>query len=120
MLSDDTAVVEFAREGTGNGRPLAKALEALRYELALAYQDTQGQRARFHASEVKLTTETVIRSDKEAPASIRWYVLHAGGGVTSGWEVTQTIELTLPPGLYDENGNRSSLDVAADQSSPGQ
>ncbi len=105
---------------TDDETPLAKALEALRHELALAYQDGQGQRIRFRASGVTLTVETVIRSDKEVSAGVRWYVVHAGGGVTSGREATQTIVLTLTPGLYDEEGRPSPLDVAADQSEPGQ
>ena len=103
-----------------NETPLAKALEALRHELALAWQDSQGQRIRFRASEVTLTVETVIKSDKEVSAGVRWYVLHVGGGASAGRESTQTIVLTLTPGLYDEHGHPSPLDVAAEQSEPGQ
>ena len=75
---------------------------------------------RFRASEVTLTLETVLRSDKEASAGVRWYVLHAGGGVKSGSESTQTIVLTLVPGLYDREGRPAPLDVAADQPEPGE
>jgi hypothetical protein len=99
---------------------LSIALEALRDELEAAWQYSQGRRVRFRASEVTLTLETAIRSDKEASAGFRWYVLQAGGRVKSGDEATQTVVLTLTPGLYDEHGNLSPLDVAADQPQPGQ
>ena len=109
------------QRGTG-GRGelvLSTALEALRNELEAAWQTSEGRRVRFRASEVTLTLETAIRSDKEASTGFRWYVLHAGGGIKSGAESTQTVVLTLIPGLYDEHGNAMPLDVAADQAQPG-
>jgi hypothetical protein len=98
---------------------LSSALEALRNELDAAWQSSQGHRVRFRASQVTLTLETVIRSDKDASAGFHWYVLQAGGGVKSGTQFTQTVVLTLTPGLYDEHGNASPLDVADDQLQPG-
>lgn len=83
---------------------LAAALEALREELESAWQSGHGRRVRFRASEVTLTVETVARLDKEGSGKIRWYVVEAGGGVTSGSERTQTLTLTLTPLLYDEEG----------------
>jgi len=103
-----------------NETPLAKVLEALRHELAQAWKDSQGQQIRFRASEVTLTVETVLKSDQEFSGGVRWYVLHAGGGASSGRESTQTIVLTLTPGLYDEHGHASPLDVTAQQREPGQ
>lgn len=99
--------------------PLSAALDALRSELEAAWQASRGGRVRFRASQVTLTLETVIRSDKEASAGFRWYVVHTGGGVKSGAESTQTVVLSLTPGLYDEDGNVSPLDVAAVQERPG-
>ena len=99
---------------------LSKALEGLRTELAEAWSDSQGQLVRFRASQVTLTLDTVLRSDKEASAGVRWYVLHAGGGLKSGSESTQKIVLTLTPGLYDREGKPAPLDVAADQLEPGE
>jgi len=109
-------VTLVAEDGVG----LSQALEGLRGELEDAWSASQGRRVRFRASEVTLTLETVLRSDKEASAGVRWYVLHAGGGVKSGSESTQTIVLTLVPGLYDREGRPAPLDVAADQPEPGE
>jgi hypothetical protein len=43
----------------------------------------------------------------------------AGGGVAAGTERTQTLVLTLTPGLYDAQGNLKPLDVAGQQPQPG-
>jgi hypothetical protein len=74
---------------------------------------------RFRATEVTLTVETVARRDKDGSGKIRWWLVEAGAGVTSGSERTQTLVLTLTPQLYDESGRSVPLDVAADQSVPG-
>lgn len=99
---------------------LAMALEALRNELEEAWSTSQGKPIRFRASEVTLTLETVLRSDKEGSAGVRWYVIHADGSLKSGSESTQKIVLTLTPGLYDREGRSAPLDVAADQPEPGE
>jgi len=98
---------------------ISTALEALRNELEAAWHSSEGRRVRFRASQVTLTLQTVIKSDKEASAGFRWYVLQAGGAVKSGTESTQTVVLTLTPGLYDDHGNLLPLDVAAEQPQPG-
>ena len=98
---------------------LAAALGALRDELDAAWQASQGQRVRFRASEVTLTVETVARLDKDGSGKIRWWLVEAGAGVTSGQERTQTLVLTLTPLLYDEEGKSAPLDVDAAQPVPG-
>ena len=99
---------------------LSMALEGLRSELEEAWSTSRGKPVRFRASEVTLTLETVLRSDKEGSAGVRWYVIHAGGGLKSGSESTQRIVLTLAPGLYDKEGRPAPLDVGADQPQPGE
>jgi hypothetical protein len=98
---------------------LAAALEALREELESAWQAGQGRRVRFRASEVTLTVETVARLDKDGSGKIRWWLVEAGAGVTSGSERTQTLSLTLTPLLYDAEGQAVPLDVDAVQPVPG-
>jgi hypothetical protein len=98
---------------------LAAALEALRDELESAWQASQEHRVRFRASEVTLTVETVARLDKDGSGKIRWWLVEAGAGVTSGRERTQTLVLTLTPLLYDEAGKAVPLDVDAAQPVPG-
>ncbi len=106
-------MVELAAVG------LAAALEALRDELESAWHASSGHRVRFRASEVTLTVETVARLDKDGSGKIRWWLVEAGGGVTSGREQTQTLVLTLTPLLYDEAGKAVPLDVEAAQPVPG-
>ena len=98
---------------------LAAALEALRDELESAWQASRGHRVRFRASEVTLTVETVARLDKDGSGKIRWWLVEAGAGVTSGRERTQTLVLTLTPLLYDDAGKAAPLDVEAAQQVPG-
>jgi hypothetical protein len=97
---------------------LGSALEALRNELESAWQSSQGKKVRFRVSEVKLTLETVARTDKDGSGKIRWYVVEAGGGVKSGNERTQTLALTLSPLRYDGQGEATPLDVAGRQPTP--
>ena len=83
---------------------LAAALEALREELESAWQSGHGRRVRFRASEVTLTVETVARLDKEGSGKIRWYVVEAGGGVTSGSERTQTVDVDVDAAAVRREG----------------
>jgi hypothetical protein len=46
-------------------------------------------------------------------------VLEAGGSAKSSGETTQSLVLTLAPGLYDESGKALPLDVYGVQSEPG-
>ena len=98
---------------------LSGALEGLREELESAWKKGAGQAIRFRVSEVTLTLQAVARRDVEGSGKIRWWLIEAGGGVTAGTETTQTLVLTLVPGLYDAQGNIRPLDVAGDQAQPG-
>ena len=84
---------------------LASALEVLRSELEAAWAAGQGQRVRFRVSQLTVTMQAVARREREAGGKLRWYVLEAGGAAKSSAEAVQTLELTLSPGLYDEQGN---------------
>jgi hypothetical protein len=94
---------------------LATALEGLREDLETAWTAGAGRPVRFRVSSVTLTLQAVARREIDGSAKVRWWVAEAGGGVKAGTEATQTLALTLTPGLYDESGNSEPLDVAADQ-----
>jgi Trypsin-co-occurring domain 2 len=99
---------------------LSSALETLRSDLETAWESGQGKGVRFRISEVTLTLQAVARLDKEGGGKLRWWVVEAGGGVTSGKETTQTLVLTLTPELYDAQGKLvGPLDVADEQAVPG-
>jgi hypothetical protein len=102
------------------GLGLSVALEGLREELQAAWDSGQGKAVRFRVSEVTLTLEAVVSRSAEGGGKIRWWVIEAGGGAKTGTEATQTLVLTLTPGFYDDQGNRSPLDVAGDQIEPGE
>jgi hypothetical protein len=98
---------------------LASALDGLREELETAWEKGAGHTVRFRVSSVTLTLEAVARREVEGSGKIRWWLVEAGGGVSAGRESTQTLVLTLTPGLYDAQGNPSPLDVAGEQPEPG-
>jgi hypothetical protein len=99
---------------------LAVALEALRQELDDAWRESQGKRVRFRASQVTLSVQAVVRSDNSMGGKLRWWVVEAGAERTAGQEATQTLELTLTPELFDEDGKLvGPLDVSGQQSEPG-
>ena len=98
---------------------LLTALEALREDLANAWEQGAGKALRFRVSGVTLTLEVVARRETEGSGKIRWWLVEAGGGVTAGSETTQTLVLTLTPGLYDAQGHSKPLDVSGEQPQPG-
>ena len=98
---------------------LATALEGLREDLETAWVKGAGRAVRFRVSEVTLTLQAVARREVEGSGKVRWWVVEAGGSGKAGSETTQTLTLTLTPGLYDDKGNAEPLDVAADQAVPG-
>jgi hypothetical protein len=98
---------------------LSAALEGLRGELESAWEKGAGKPIRFRVSEVTLTLEAVARRDTQGGGKIRWWLIEAGGDVTAGKETTQTLVLSLTPGLYDAQGNLRPLDVVGDQAQPG-
>jgi hypothetical protein len=97
---------------------LSTALEGLRDELESAWQKGAGKTIRFGVSEVTLTLEAVARRDVDGSGKVRWWLIEASGGVTSGKETTQTLVLTLTPHHYDAEGKASPLDVAGKQPQP--
>jgi hypothetical protein len=101
------------------GLGLSAALEGLRGELEAAWASGQGKPVRFRVSEVTLTLEAVASRSAEGGGKIRWWIIEAGGGAKAGTETTQTLVLTLTPGLYDEEGSSRPLDVAGNQPDPG-
>jgi Trypsin-co-occurring domain 2 len=97
---------------------LSVALEGLRAELESAWAESADKAIRFRAREVTLTVEAVARREVDASGKVRWWVIEGGVGGRSERETTQTLVLTLEPGLYDEGSYVGPLDVAADQSRP--
>ena len=112
MIKGGTVVAE--EPGLG----LSAALEGLRAELESAWISAKDQPVRFRVSEVTLTLQTVASRSTELGGKIRWWVIEAGGSGKAGTDTTQTLVLTLTPGLYDEQGGHGALDVAGDQSEP--
>jgi hypothetical protein len=98
---------------------LSAALEGLREELESVWEKSAGRALRFRVNTVTLTLEAVARREAEGNGKIRWWLIEAGGRVTAGKETTQTLVLTLTPGLYDAEGTPRPLDVAGEQPEPG-
>lgn len=98
---------------------LSAALEGLREELESAWSQGAGKALRFRVNTVTLTLEAVARRETEGSGKVRWWLIEAGGGVTAGKETTQTLVLTLTPGLYDAEGSPGPLDVEGKQPEPG-
>jgi Trypsin-co-occurring domain 2 len=80
---------------------LSTALEGLREELQDSWEKSKGKPIRFGVSNVTLTLEAVARWEGKAGGKIRWWLVEAGGEATKGTETTQTLVLTLTPGMYD-------------------
>jgi len=111
----DVVVVSESSELMG----LSAALDGLREELDAAWEKGAGKAIRFRVSEVTLTLQAVARRDVDGSGKIRWWLVEAGGGVTAGTEATQTLVLTLTPGVHDAAGNSRPLDVEGNQPQPG-
>jgi hypothetical protein len=107
-----------AEDGSEGFVGLASALEVLRSELEEAWRLGQGRNVRFRVSQLTVTIQAVARRERGAVGRLRWYLIEAGGSATSASEATQTLELTLTPGLYDEQGNPQPLDVYGVQPRP--
>lgn len=99
---------------------LSAALEGLREELEEAWRSSQGRPVRFRATDVTLTLETVLTRETEGSGRIRWWLIEAGGAAKAGEQTTQTLVLTLTPGLYgDDSDGPQPLDVGDEESQPG-
>jgi len=95
------------------------ALEGLRNELQAAWEAGKNEHVRFRVSDITLTVEAVARREKEAGAKIRWWLVEGGAGGKRSGETTQTLVLTLSPGVYDKEGRKLPLDVYGEQLEPG-
>lgn len=98
---------------------LADALEGLRQELEQAWTDSRGRRVRFRAEAVTVKVEVQARTDTKLGGKVRWWVVEAAADRGTGRQATQTLELTLTPQLYDEDGKFGPLDVGGQQGEPG-
>lgn len=107
-----------APSGVPGGVQLATALESLREELEAAYEHGRNRRIRFRIDEVTLTVQVVARREKEGSGKLRWWLVEAGGQVSSGSERTQTLVVTLQPGVYDGDAEPSPLAVQGKESAP--
>jgi hypothetical protein len=98
---------------------LSAALEGLRQELETAWSDSQGRLVRFRAEAVTVRFEVQAKTDTKLGGKVRWWVVEAGADRGTGRQATQTLELTLTPQLYDDEGEPGPLDVGGEQSEPG-
>ena len=106
-----TEEVKVAEDDT----ELSLALESRRDGLAEAREQGRGRKVRLEVSEVTPTIETELRKDSDASARETSYLVQAGATRKAGAGTHQTRVVTLPPGLYDDQDNRSRLNVHADQ-----
>ena len=98
---------------------LADALEGLRGELEQALNESKDKRVRFRMSAVTLTVQAVVRSEGGGSAKIGWWLVQAGAEGKLARETTQTLVLSMTPGVYDEAGKLLPLDVYGVQPEPG-
>ncbi len=96
---------------------LATALESLRNELEQAYEQGKDRLVRFRVTDVTLTVQAVARREKEGGGKLRWWLIEAGGQASAANETTQTLVLTLTPGLYD-GSEPGPLDVHGREAEP--
>lgn len=101
------------------GVDLSTALEALRDELESAWAASQGRAVRFRVSDVTLTVQVVAGHEASGGGKLRWFLFEAGAEGKMSRETTQTLVLTLTPGLYDKAGEPKPLDVDGIQPEPG-
>jgi len=97
---------------------ISTALDALREELEEAWLASEGRSVRFRVSEVTLTVQAVVRRETEGGVKLRWWLIEAGGEARAARESTQTLVLTLTPGLYEEGRESGPLDVHGEESVP--
>jgi Trypsin-co-occurring domain 2 len=91
----------------------------LRRELQAAWEGAQGERLRFRVSDVSLTVQAVATRERQASGKVRWWLIEGGGEAKRVSESTQTLVLSLTPGIYDEQGRAQPLDVYGEQPMPG-
>jgi hypothetical protein len=83
-----------------------------------AWLASKGRTVRFRVSEVTLTVQAVARREKEAGGKLRWWLIEAGAEGRAARESTQTLVLTLTPGVYGDDDQPSPLDVRGEESVP--
>ena len=106
--------------GDGEGfLDLAAALEGLRGELEQAWKKGTGRPLRFRVSDVRLTVQAVARKEGGGGGKIRWWLVEGGAEAKWARESTQTLELSLTPGVYDQSGKLAPVDVYGSQAEPG-
>jgi hypothetical protein len=98
---------------------LSSALEGLREELETAWAASRERKVRFRVTGVTLTVQAVATRDIDIGGKVRWWLIEAGADRKSSSETTQTLVLTLEPGLYDETGKAGPLDVHGEEAEPG-
>ena len=76
------------------------------------------RRIRFRVIDVTLTVQVVARREKEGSGKLRWWLIEAGAQASSGRETTQTLVLTLHPGVHDGDVEPGPLDVHGKESAP--
>lgn len=83
---------------------LSEAVDALRAELARAWQGAQSEAVRFKPTAVELTLEVAVTSAGKAQGGVKWWLVDAGGEVSRQSVATQTVKMTLEPVVFTESG----------------
>ena len=77
--------------------PLAKAIEALRRELAEAQREGEGQDLRFQVGPVELQLQLELSSEVGGEAGLAFWFVSIGGKGSRTSGTTHTVKLTLVP-----------------------
>lgn len=92
-----------------SGLQLSQMIAALRDELELAQQNAEEAHLRFGISGVEVEATVQVSKEWEGKGGVKFWVIEAGGGRTSGNSTSQRIklDLTVPSGLRiaDPKGN---------------
>lgn len=82
---------------TSNESPLelAAMIEALRDSLETAQEEGKGRRTRFRVDSVEMEATVAVTKEHEGSGGVKFWVVQAGGKMSSSSIATQRITLSL-------------------------
>ncbi|MGW0356293.1 trypco2 family protein [Nocardia nova] len=83
---------------------LSAAVDALRAELARAWEGAQSETVRFKPTAVELTLQVAVTTAGKAHGGIKWWLVDAGAEASRQSVATQTVKMTLEPVVFTEKG----------------
>jgi len=100
------------------GVELAKAIEALRFQLTNAMEASPGQGLRFRPGPIELTVQAALTNSGGGEFGIKWWLFEAGGDVSRKSVVTQRLKISLQPVLLDDKGGIIDAIISGVESPP--